>query len=104
MKTTVISILILSFFSSNVAGVKPSRGLLPARRPELHPLASKELPPIPGICLMVMVPAKSTEKPRQVCKAVEGSEYKVGFHIPSKVYEESCDAQSPAALIVPLQR
>ena len=49
MKTTVISILILSFFSSNVAGVKPFRGLPPAQQPGLHPLAPKELPPIPGV-------------------------------------------------------
>lgn len=42
-----------------------------------------------------MVPAELTEKPRQVCKAIEGSEHKAGFHIPSKDYEELCDAQSP---------
>ncbi|KAK6823731.1 hypothetical protein RU639_006330 [Aspergillus parasiticus] len=89
MKATVISILILSF-SSNVAG-----GLPPAQRPGLRPLAQKEVPPLPGNCLIVIVPAKAGDRPRKVCKIVEGSKYQAGFHIPSKVSEYACDAKTP---------
>ncbi|KAE8380663.1 hypothetical protein BDV26DRAFT_257113 [Aspergillus bertholletiae] len=89
--TVILSILVFSLFSTNVAGAD-NVGFRPSYKRPMYP---KDPVFINGLCYIVTIPADHTERPRQVCKVSMQWEYRLGFHIPHNIHEYYCDYDAP---------